>query len=126
MVPVDDSLELWGGIECTVNRVRDEYLDQLELSGHATRTRDLLLLADLDLGALRYPLLWERTVKPNGSLDFSWADERLGVLKELDVEPIVGLVHHGSGPRHTSLLDPAFGVELARYAERVAQRYPWL
>ena len=52
MVPVDDSLELWGGIECTVNRVRDEYLDQLELSGHETRTRDLLFLADLDRGAL--------------------------------------------------------------------------
>ena len=29
------SLDLWAGVECTVNRVGDEYFDQLELSGHA-------------------------------------------------------------------------------------------
>ena len=23
-------LELWGGIECTINRVKDNYFDQLE------------------------------------------------------------------------------------------------
>jgi dTDP-4-dehydrorhamnose reductase len=126
MVLVDDSLELWGGIECTVNRVRDEYFDQLEVSGHATRTRDLLILADVGLRALRYPVLWERTRRPDGSLDFRWADERLGLLNELGVEPIVGLVHHGSGPRHTSLLDPSFAPELAEYAAAVARRYPWV
>ena len=34
-------LELWAGIECTVNRVGDEYSDQLERSGHAIRLKDL-------------------------------------------------------------------------------------
>jgi dTDP-4-dehydrorhamnose reductase len=38
----------------------------------------------------------------------------------------VGLVHHGSGPRHTSLLDPSFPEGLAMYARRVAERYPWV
>ena len=38
----------------------------------------------------------------------------------------MGLVHHGSGPRHTSLLDPAFPSDLAAYASAVARRYPWV
>ncbi|MDQ3779421.1 MAG: hypothetical protein M3354_02570, partial [Chloroflexota bacterium] len=40
--------------------------------------------------------------------------------------PIVGLCHHGSGPRWTGLLDPRFPEHLADYARRVAERYPWV
>lgn len=42
------------------------------------------------------------------------------------MRPIVGLVHHGSGPRHTSVLDPGFAEGLAQYARAVAERYPWI
>jgi dTDP-4-dehydrorhamnose reductase len=35
-------------------------------------------------------------------------------------------VHHGGVPRYTNLLDPWFAVGLARHAERVARRYPWV
>ena len=28
-------IDIWGGIECTVNRVGDAYFDQLAMSGHA-------------------------------------------------------------------------------------------
>lgn len=120
-------LELWGGIECTVNRVGDEYFDQLERSGHATRLSDLDLLASLGIRALRYPVLWERTA-PEGPAraDWRWADERLAHLRELGVRPIVGLVHHGSGPRYTSLVDPCFPEKLAEYAGAVAARFPWV
>jgi dTDP-4-dehydrorhamnose reductase len=120
-------LEVWAGVECTVNRVGDQYFDQLELNGHASRLDDLDLFADLGVRAIRYPVLWERTA-PNGemSADWSWADERLGRLRALGIRPIVGLVHHGSGPRHTSLIDPAFPEELAKFARAVAERYPWV
>ena len=47
-------------------------------------------------------------------------------IRELGLSPIAGLVHHGSGPRHTSLLDPMFGEKLAHYAELVARRFPWI
>ncbi len=119
--------EVWAGIECTVNRVGDQYFDQLERNGHATRLEDLDLFAELGVRAIRYPVLWERTA-PNGieSADWSWADERLGRLRELGIRPIVGLVHHGSGPRHTSLIDPAFPEKLAEFARAVAERYPWV
>lgn len=120
-------LELWGGIECTVNRVRDRYFDQLERNGHDTRIEDLDRFAALGIQAIRYPILWER-IAPDGldQADWTWADERLSYLDKLGIRPIVGLVHHGSGPHHTSLIDPAFPEKLAAYARAVAQRYPWI
>lgn len=120
-------LELWGGVECTVNRVGDEYIRQLERNEHATRLDDLDRFAALGIRAMRYPVLWEQ-IAPDGpgSADWSWPDERLNRLRELDVLPIVGLVHHGSGPRDTSLVDPDFPTRLATYARAVAQRYPWI
>ena len=36
-----EPLEVWAGVECTVNRVGDEYFDQLERSCHDTRLEDL-------------------------------------------------------------------------------------
>ncbi|HEX7177357.1 MAG TPA: family 1 glycosylhydrolase [Pyrinomonadaceae bacterium] len=125
--PDSEPLELWGGVECTVNRVGDQYFDQLERSGHAARHTDLDLFASLGVRALRYPVLWERTA-PDGpeSADWSWADARLARLRRIGVRPIVGLVHHGSGPRDTSLVDPEFPEKLAGFARAVAVRYPWV
>lgn len=121
-----ENLQLWGGVECTVNRVADRYFDQLEYSGHSRRITDLDAIAALGVRALRYPVLWERVEQASGQLCFRWADERLERLQKLAVEPIVGLVHHGSGPNHTSLVTPCFAEKLATYAGQVAERYPWL
>ena len=120
-------LALWGGLECTVNRVRDDYFSQMDRNGHAGRLQDIERFASLGIQAIRYPVLWERTA-PDGiaTADWSWADERLPALRDLGVNPIVGLIHHGSGPRHTSLVDPAFPALLAEYAGAVAARYPWV
>ena len=72
-------------------------------------------------------MLWER-VAPRGLVraDWSFPDERLARLRELGIRPIVGLVHHGSGPLDTSLLDPDFAPRLAEFARAVAERYPWV
>lgn len=120
-------LQVWAGVECTVNRVGEQYFDQLERNGHAQRLSDLDLFAELGVQKLRYPVLWER-VAPNGiqQADWSWPDQRLARLRELGIDPIVGLVHHGSGPRYTSLIDPAFPEKLAVFARAVAERYPWV
>ena len=120
-------LELWGGVECTVNRVGDRYVDQIVLTGHEQRVDDLDRFAGLGITTLRYPVLWERVVPTNpAEPDWSWTDERLARIRELGVRPIVGLCHHGSGPRWTGLLDPAFPHHLARYARAVIERYPWV
>jgi dTDP-4-dehydrorhamnose reductase len=119
--------EVWAGFECTVRRVGDTYLDQLALTGHDRRLDDLDLLADLGVRTVRYPVLWTRTA-PAGlaRADWSWPDERLGRLRALGIDPIVGLEHHGSGPPHTILLEASFVDGLAAFAEAVARRYPWL
>ncbi|MEP7056431.1 MAG: sugar nucleotide-binding protein [Caldimonas sp.] len=121
------ALAMWGGIECTVNRVEDSYFNQLERSGHVAREGDLERFAELGIRTLRYPVLWERTA-PNGlaDADWSWAEQRLSDLRRLGISPIVGLVHHGSGPRHTSLLCPHFAEGLAEFAGEVASRFPWV
>ena len=123
--PAGGDLELWGGVECTVNRIGDRYRDQTRLSGHHDRLDDLGRIAALGVRRLRYPVLWERVApdRPEDR-DWRWSDQRLTRLRELDVKPIVGLLHHGSGPRYTSLLDPAFPALLGDYAGAVAVRYP--
>ncbi len=63
--PEAPALEMWGGVECTVNRVGDSYFDQTERCGHASRIDDLDRIAELGIRTLRYPVLWERTA-PDG------------------------------------------------------------
>lgn len=120
-------LELWGGAECTVNRVGNRFRDQVVETGHHDRLEDLERIAALGVRALRFPILWER-VSPDdpAACDWVWSDRRLERLRALAIRPIAGLVHHGSGPRRTDLLDPDFGVKLGGYAARVAERYPWI
>jgi len=120
-------VELWAGAECTVNRVGDVYFDQLERTGHDARLGDLDLLARLGVSRVRFPVLWERTA-PLGTAPgaFDWSDVRLKRLAALGIAPIVGLVHHGSGPPHTDLCDPRFAEGLGAFAGQVARRYPWV
>ncbi|MBB3858792.1 dTDP-4-dehydrorhamnose reductase [Novosphingobium hassiacum] len=119
-------LELWGGAECTVNRVGDRHRDQLLATGHDERLSDMDLIAGLGFDALRFPILWERVVPDDGAPRWDWSDPRLARLREAGIRPIAGLVHHGSGPARTSLLDDGFAAGLGRYARAVATRYPWI
>jgi dTDP-4-dehydrorhamnose reductase len=124
----ENGIEIWGGIECTINRVGDQYFDQSEYSGHYKRgTDDLDLVASLGIKMLRYPVLWERhQPNQNGVIDWSFAEKSLGHLNEKGITPIAGLVHHGSGPKHVNFFDGSFENGLANYAKKVAQQFPWL
>ncbi len=122
---MDEPLQLWAGPECTVNRVGDRYSDQLARSGFAQRLEDIDRLAQLGIRALRFPLLWERIAPvPGAAPDWSWSDARIERLRQHGIAVIAGLLHHGSGPRHTHLLDPQFPAQLAAFARAAAQRYP--
>lgn len=118
--------ELWAGLECTVNRVGDRFHDQCARSGHLGRDGDLERFAALGVTALRYPVLWEHVEPAQGVRDWSLPDARLPRLRALGVRPVVGLVHHGSGPRWTGLVDPVFPERLAAYARAAAERFPWV
>ena len=119
-------LELWGGVECTVNRVGDRYFNQLARNGHLSNNQDLEKFAALGFRTLRYPMLWEH-LAPDENLskaNWGWARNRLVKMRELQIKPIVGLLHHGSGPRHTHLLDPHFPQKFANYAAAFAAEFP--
>lgn len=121
------SVAMWVGLECAVNRVKDQYLDQCEKNGHYTRPGDLEAFAALKAEKIRYPCLWEK-VAPHAptEFDWTWLDQQLGRMRELGLSPIAGLLHHGSGPKYTSLIDPEFPEKFAAYAGAFAERYPWI
>ncbi|MDB6147255.1 MAG: dTDP-4-dehydrorhamnose reductase [Spartobacteria bacterium] len=58
--------------------------------------------------------------------DWAWTDSRLQHLQSVGLQAIGGLLHHGSGPSYTNLIDPQFAQKFARYAGAIARRYPWL
>jgi len=123
--PMEQSpMELWGGVECTINRVGDRFHDQYARTGHRDRVReDLELFAELGLRTLRTALHWERC--DDRQTHALW-DHTLRSMDELGVRPIVGLLHHGSGPNSTGLLDPEFPEKFRGFALQIAQRYPWV
>lgn len=97
------------------------------LSGHDLRPDDLDRFARLGLTGLRYPLLWETFAHARDPARlWAWHDGRLARLRGLGIRPIVGLVHHGSGPLGTDLLAAGFAAALAQHAAVAAGRYPWV
>ena len=119
--------ELWGGIECTINRVGNVFRDQLLYANHYTRLEDIRRIAELGIRKLRYPVLWEyHQPDPEKKINWSWTEKQLQAIRDHGIEPIAGLLHHGSGPVFTNLLDDRFPQRFAAYARKVAQQFPWL
>jgi dTDP-4-dehydrorhamnose reductase len=119
--------EVWGGIECTINRVKNNFFDQLHYSRHYYREDDIEHLAKSGIKKLRYPILWEKhQPENNGVIDWGWITKQLNKIKEKNIDIIAGLVHHGSGPAYTNLADENFPYYLAEYAKKVAEQFPWI
>ena len=118
--------EVWGGIECTINRVGDNFFDQLDYANFY-QAPPLAAISDLGIRKLRFPVLWERHEPVQGAvIDWSLTESQLQYFKEKRIDVIAGLVHHGSGPAFTNLLDEQFPYLLADYARKVAQQFPWI
>jgi dTDP-4-dehydrorhamnose reductase len=120
--------ELWGGIECSYNRVRSKYFDQLQYSGHYSRAvDDIELIADTGIKTIRYPVIWER-LKPKANHIINWktVEAPLDALQQHGIKPIAGLVHHGSGPRYADICSRDFAKGLQQFATQVAEKFPWI
>lgn len=120
--------EIWGGLECTINRVGNSFRDQLQYTGHYTRNDDINRIALLGFKKIRYPILWEAHQKITIKEKINWKRTKgqLDKLKANNIIPIAGLVHHGSGPAFTNLMDDSFAQQLSMYATKVATQFPWL
>lgn len=124
---LNPKIEVWGGIECTYNRVNDAYFDQLKYTGHEEREGDISLFANLGISRMRYPVLWEKLQpQPDTVINWDGVEKKLNQLRESGIDPIAGLVHHGSGPRYSNILDDTFPQSLADFAYKVAERFPWI
>ena len=120
--------EIWASPEPTIARVdAHRFVDQLALTGHDRRASDVALLGSLGVDASRVPVLWERAAPDDpATIDLEWAKNRVAAVATCGIAPIVTLLHHGSGPRYTCLLDPAFPALFAAYAEAAAEAMPWV
>ena len=83
--------EIWGGIECTINRIGDTFRNQLNYAGYYERTNDLDLIAQLGIQALRFPVLWEAHQNISESQEINWTQtsKDLGRLRYHNITPIV-------------------------------------
>jgi dTDP-4-dehydrorhamnose reductase len=120
-------MEIWGGLECTINRVGNQYFSQLDDARHDDRPTDLEAIAALGISSIRYPVLWEKH-QPQQNIAINWSQtrEKLLYLKEQNIEVIAGLVHHGSGPLYVDILEDSFSTGLVEYAKQVALAFPWI
>ena len=121
--------DVWGGLECSYNRIEDLYIDQLQMCGHYGRIAgDIDGMAALGITAMRYPVIWER-LQPRRQQTIDWdhtVTQPLESLRKHGITPIAGLVHHGSGPNHADLLTHAFASGLSTFARQVAEKFPWI
>ncbi|MDQ3843374.1 MAG: glycoside hydrolase, partial [Bacteroidota bacterium] len=118
--------EIWGGIECTINRIGENYFDQLD-NADLYRHPHIEAIIDLGIKKVRFPILWEKhQPSMETEIDWSWTEQQLLRFKEANIDVIAGLVHHGSGPAFTNLLDDHFPTLLAEYAKQVAIKFPWI
>src|SRR5215218_4523732 len=116
-----------GGFESTYHPSAG--VDALDVTGHAHHgDADLAHLLDAGVRHLRFPLRWQRIERAPGVFDWAETDRALGELQERGAVPIVDLVHHTTYPDWLSdgFRGSVFGPAMVRYAEAVAQRYPWL
>jgi len=119
-------MEVWGGVECSINRVRDEYFDQLAYDKQYDRPELLEELIKLGIKTFRYPILWEKNW-PIENIEPNWAiHQQLSLFKENGINIIAGLVHHGSGPLYAEIQSDDFPEKLAEYARKVAKAFPWI
>ncbi len=116
--------EIWGGLECTINRVENDFFDQLQEGGYYSRPA-VNQIVDLGIKKLRFPVLWEmHQPQLDTPIDWRWTEQQLTFFKKKDIDIIAGLVHHGSGPTFTNLLDDQFPYLLADFAKQVATKFP--
>ena len=114
-------MEMWAGFECTLNRVGDRYQDQLRPQEREVRQACLRALPSLGISAFRYRVAWEDSSTP-----WEWVKEDVDFLIQNEINPIIGLIHHGSGPSHTNLLADDFAEGLAAHAADVARKLPYI
>jgi beta-glucosidase len=102
-------------------------VDELEKGGHYKHWQtDFGLLQDLDIRFLRYGPPIHRTWLAHDRYDWDFADQTFGLLKRLNITPIVDLCHFGVPDWIGNFQNPDLPQLFAEYARTFAERFPWV
>jgi beta-glucosidase len=124
----DGRLQFAVGIEDTfVPHVLDgrRALDEYQLTHHYERWHaDLGLARECGASMIRYGIPWYRINPDAGQWSWDWLDRVVDRLVELELEPIVDLMHYGTPLwLENQFLNPDYPSLVSEYAARVADRY---
>lgn len=99
-------------------------LDEYELTQHYERWHaDIGLMREIGVRAARYGIPWHRIQPRRGVWEWDFVDRAVDRLLELDIEPVIDLVHYGLPPWiDDAYVNRDFGALMADYAGRVAER----
>jgi beta-glucosidase/6-phospho-beta-glucosidase/beta-galactosidase len=117
------------GIECSYPTIEGGRVrrDLLEECGHYERfEEDLHLIKDLGLKVVRYGLPYYKINHAPGKYDFEFADRAMRLIRELELVPILDLMHFGVPDWIGDFQNPELPIHFADYAGAVADRYPWV
>jgi beta-glucosidase len=124
-----DKLHFAIGFEDTFipqTRPGERALDEYELTGHYEHWHeDFGQASAAGAGMVRWGIPWYRIQPARDRWDWSWLDRVVDRLSELELEPIVDLMHYGTPLwLEEQFAHPDYPKLVAEYGARVAQRYP--
>jgi len=102
-------------------------IDQMEKCGHYENWQlDFELVSDMGIQFLRYGPPYYKTHTGPGTYDWVFTDDTFHRLKELNIIPIVDLLHFGVPDWMGDFQNPDFPNYFAEYASAFAHRFPYL
>jgi beta-glucosidase len=125
---VDGALHFALGVEDTFvpqSRAGERAIDEYELTEHYTHWHsDLGLARDAGATLLRWGIPWHRVNPERGVWEFAWLDRVMDRFAELELEPIVDLLHYGTPLwLDNQFANPGYASAVEDYAGTIAERY---
>lgn len=124
----DGRLHLGVGVEDTFvpqTRPGERPLDEYELTEHYDRWHaDLGRAAEAHAEFVRWGIPWYRINPAPGRWDWSWLDAVMARFAELEIRPVVDLLHYGTPEwLDGEFAHPDYPQRVAEYGTAVAERY---
>lgn len=100
-------------------------LDEYELTEHYERLdSDLALAREAEAEYVRWGIPWHRVNPAPGTWEWTWVDQAMARFQELNLRPIVDLLHYGTPLWiEREFAHPDFPSFFAEFAVRTAERY---
>jgi beta-glucosidase/6-phospho-beta-glucosidase/beta-galactosidase len=100
-------------------------LDEYELTQHYQQWHaDIGLAAEVGATMMRYGVPWHVVNPQRGRWAWEWLDRVVERIAEVEIEPIVDLMHYGTPLwLDDQFLNPDYSDRVAEYAGQVAERY---